>query len=169
MVGVAALRFAYVRHKRPEAAEDAAGNFQSHVFGIIFNLQLGGKDMYRSAFGTVPDAMSQLRVACRSSGQSRCERKGGVATASVPCVLWWVMPLVHHRAPENQRSPRFETQLDPGQGSESRDACSPRGLRSWKPACTRGRVGAGLPVPGHSAQAARACSLVDAPRTAVMN
>ena len=36
MVGVAALRFAYVRHKRPEAAEDAAGNFQSHVFGIIF-------------------------------------------------------------------------------------------------------------------------------------
>ena len=36
LVGVAALRFAYVRHTRPEAAEDAAGNFHSHVFGIVF-------------------------------------------------------------------------------------------------------------------------------------
>eukprot|EP01045_Picozoa_sp_COSAG04_P044111 COSAG04_NODE_14797_length_555_cov_0.567982_1_plen_149_part_01 len=30
LVGVAALRFTYVRHTRPEAAEDAAGNFHSH-------------------------------------------------------------------------------------------------------------------------------------------
>ena len=36
LVGVAALRFAYVRHTRPEAADDAAGNFHSHVFGIVF-------------------------------------------------------------------------------------------------------------------------------------
>ena len=36
LVGIAAMRLAYVRHKRPEQAEDAAGNFHSHVFGIIF-------------------------------------------------------------------------------------------------------------------------------------
>ena len=36
MVGVAALRFAYVRHKHPEAAEDAAGSFRSNIFVIVF-------------------------------------------------------------------------------------------------------------------------------------
>ena len=36
MVATAALRYAYVLRKRPEAAEDAAGNFHSHLFGIVF-------------------------------------------------------------------------------------------------------------------------------------
>ncbi len=36
LLGIAASRFAYVRHKRPEQADDAAGNFHSHVFGIVF-------------------------------------------------------------------------------------------------------------------------------------
>lgn len=36
LVGVAALRFAYVRHQRPEAAADAVGSFRADVFMIIF-------------------------------------------------------------------------------------------------------------------------------------
>ena len=36
LVGVAALRFAYVRHKHPEAAEDAAGSFRSNLFVVVF-------------------------------------------------------------------------------------------------------------------------------------
>ena len=36
LVGIAALRFAYVRHKHPEAAEDAAGSFRSNLFVIVF-------------------------------------------------------------------------------------------------------------------------------------
>ena len=33
---VAALRYAYVVRKRPDAAEDAAGSFRSNVFFIVF-------------------------------------------------------------------------------------------------------------------------------------
>ena len=33
---VAALRYAYVVRKRPDAAEDAAGSFRSSVFFIVF-------------------------------------------------------------------------------------------------------------------------------------
>ena len=36
MVAIAALRYAYVLRKKPEDAEDAAGNFHSHIFGIVF-------------------------------------------------------------------------------------------------------------------------------------
>ena len=36
LVGIAALRLAYVRHKRPQDADDAAGNFRSNVFVIVF-------------------------------------------------------------------------------------------------------------------------------------
>ena len=36
MVVIAALRYAYVLRKKPEDAEDAAGNFHSHIFGIVF-------------------------------------------------------------------------------------------------------------------------------------
>ena len=33
---IAALRYAYVVRKRPDAAEDAAGSFRSSVFFIVF-------------------------------------------------------------------------------------------------------------------------------------
>ena len=36
LVGIAALRFAYVRHKHPETAEDAAGSFRSNLFVVVF-------------------------------------------------------------------------------------------------------------------------------------
>ena len=36
MVAIAALRYAYVQRNRPEDAEDAAGNFHSHIFGVVF-------------------------------------------------------------------------------------------------------------------------------------
>ena len=36
MVGVAGLRYAYVRHYTPEAAADAAGSFKSNAFVVLF-------------------------------------------------------------------------------------------------------------------------------------
>ena len=36
LASIAALRFAYVRHKHPEAAEDAAGSFRSNLFVVVF-------------------------------------------------------------------------------------------------------------------------------------
>ena len=60
LVGVAALRFAYVRHTRPEAAEDAAGNFHSHVFGIVFIV-------YRASTDTAQLRLSSFSLPCLCS------------------------------------------------------------------------------------------------------
>ena len=60
LVGVAALRFAYVRHTRPEAAEDAAGNFHSHVFGIVFIV-------YRASAGTAQLCLGSVALPCLCS------------------------------------------------------------------------------------------------------
>ena len=65
LVGVAALRFAYVRHTRPEAAEDAAGNFHSHVFGIVFIV-------YRAFEDSVQVCIASVSLPCmRSRGMQR--------------------------------------------------------------------------------------------------
>ena len=60
LVGVAALRFAYVRHTRPEAAEDAAGNFHSHVFGIVFIV-------YRASTDTAQLCIASISLPCLCS------------------------------------------------------------------------------------------------------
>ena len=62
LVGVAALRFAYVRHTRPEAAEDAAGNFHSHVFGIVFIVYRASADTALCLTSVSPSCVCSRRL-----------------------------------------------------------------------------------------------------------
>ena len=78
LVGAAALRFAYVRHTRPEAAEDAAGNFHSHVFGIVFIV-------YRAPADTAQLCLASVSPPCLCS--RRMQR--GVLHVQLPLPGRW--------------------------------------------------------------------------------